>query len=208
MIKYILLLVIIFVIMNYYFQFITLSTLIGFLTGPFVKNTSISKPPLSDTGTQNLYDFKIKSLTDESIIDLSTYRGKKVIILNVASECGYTPQYANWQKFHEAHGDKVIVLGFPSNDFGAQEPGDNKQIASFCQKNYGVTFQLFDKITVKGENKHPLYKWLSTKELNGWNEKEPSWNFCKYVVNEKGELTNYFGSKVLPTDEVFLAAIK
>ena len=179
MIKYILLLVIIFVIMNYYFQFITLSTLIGFLTGPFVKNTSISKPPLSDTGTQNLYDFKIKSLTDESIIDLSTYRGKKVIILNVASECGYTPQYANWQKFHEAHGDKVIVLGFPSNDFGAQEPGDNKQIASFCQKNYGVTFQLFDKITVKGENKHPLYKWLSTKELNGWNEKEPSWNFCK-----------------------------
>ncbi|MBP6794836.1 MAG: glutathione peroxidase [Saprospiraceae bacterium] len=194
--------------MNYYFQFITLSTLIGFLTGPFVKNTSISKPPLSDTGTQNLYDFKIKSLTDESIIDLSTYRGKKVIILNVASECGYTPQYANWQKFHEAHGDKVIVLGFPSNDFGAQEPGDNKQIASFCQKNYGVTFQLFDKITVKGENKHPLYKWLSTKELNGWNEKEPSWNFCKYVVNEKGELTNYFGSKVLPTDEVFLAAIK
>lgn len=194
--------------MNYYFQFITLSTLIGFLTGPFVKNTSISKPPLSDTGIQNLYDFKIKSLTDESIIDLSTYRGKKVIILNVASECGYTPQYANWQKFHEAHGDKVIVLGFPSNDFGAQEPGDNKQIASFCQKNYGVTFQLFDKITVKGENKHPLYKWLSTKELNGWNEKEPSWNFCKYVVNEKGELTNYFGSKVLPTDEVFLAAIK
>lgn len=194
--------------MNYYFQFITLSTLIGFLTGPFVKNTSISKPPLSDTGTQNLYDFKIKSLTDESIIDLSTYRGKKVIILNVASECGYTPQYANWQKFHEAHGDKVIVLGFPSNDFGAQEPGDNKQIASFCQKNYGVTFQLFDKITVKGENKHALYKWLSTKELNGWNEKEPSWNFCKYVVNEKGELTNYFGSKVLPTDEVFLAAIK
>ena len=194
--------------MNYYFQFITLSTLIGFLTGPFVKNTAISKPLSSDTGTQTLYDFKIKSLTDESIIDLSTYRGKKVIILNVASECGYTPQYANWQKFHQENGDKVIVLGFPSNDFGAQEPGDNKQIASFCQKNYGVTFQLFDKITVKGENKHPLYKWLSTKELNGWNEKEPSWNFCKYVVNEKGELTHYFGSKVLPTDEVFLAAIK
>ena len=100
------------------------------------------------------------------------------------------------------------MLVFPSNDFCAQEPGDNKLISSFFQKNYGVTFQLFDNITLKGENKHALYKWLSTKELNGWNEKEPSWNFCKYVVNEKGELTNYFGSKVLPTDEVFLAAIK
>lgn len=194
--------------MNYYFQFFTLSALLGFLASPFIKRTTLTKPELSGSGTQTLYDFKIKSLIDETIIDLSTFKGKKVVILNVASECGYTPQYANWQKFHEAHGDKVIVLGFPSNDFGAQEPGDSKQIAFFCQKNYNVTFQLFEKITVKGENKHPLYKWLSTKDLNGWNEKEPSWNFCKYVVNEKGELTNYFGSKVLPTDDVFLAAIK
>ncbi len=207
MIKYILLLIITFAIMNFFLNFISLSAILGFLTSPFVKNISLSKPDQSSPGTQTLYDFKLKSLVDETVIDLSKYKGKKVVLLNVASECGYTPQYADWQKFHELHGEKVIVLGFPSNDFGAQEPGDNKQIASFCQKNYGVTFQLFDKIVVKGENKHPLYKWLSTKGLNGWNEKEPSWNFCKYVVNEKGELTNFFGSKVLPTDEAFLAAI-
>jgi glutathione peroxidase len=102
----------------------------------------------------------------------------------------------------------IVILGFPSNDFGSQEPGTNEEIASFCLKNYHVAFQMFEKITVKGENKHPLYKWLSTKELNGWNDKEPTWNFCKYLINEKGELTHFFGSKVLPTDEAFLKAIQ
>jgi glutathione peroxidase len=100
------------------------------------------------------------------------------------------------------------VLGFPANEFGGQEPGSNAEIGSFCQKNYGVTFQMFEKVVVKGEGKSPLYKWLTTKELNGWNEKEPTWNFCKYVVNEKGELTHFFGSKIKPTDAEFLAAIK
>lgn len=175
---------------------------------PFTKNAASSKPDDAALATQNLYQFKLHSLIDNEEIDFSKYRGKKVIILNVASECGFTPQYADWQKFNELHGKDVIVLGFPSNDFGSQEPGDSKQISAFCTKNYGVTFQMFEKITVKGENKHPLYKWLSTKELNGWNDKEPSWNFCKYVINEKGELTHFFGSKVLPTDQVFLDAIK
>lgn len=207
MLKLFLLILVIFVLMNYFFNFISLATIFSVLSSPFTKNTIAAKPDDSSAGSQTLYDFKMKSLLDESIIDLSKYKGKKVVLLNVASECGYTPQYADWQKFHEKYGDKVAVLGFPTNDFGAQEPGDKQQIATFCQKNYGVTFQMFDKITVKGANKHPLYKWLSTKELNGWNEKEPTWNFCKYVVNENGELTHFFASKVLPTGEEFMKAV-
>ena len=194
--------------MNYFFNFVTYSTIIGILSAPFVRNIKEQRPEFVSVGTQSLYDFKLKALDKDDVINLSAYKGKKVVILNVASACGFTPQYADWQKFHELRGKDIVVLGFPSNDFGAQEPGDDHEIATFCSKNYGVTFQLFDKITVKGENKHPLYKWLSTKELNGWNEKEPTWNFCKYVVNEKGELTNYFGSKVLPTDAAFLKAVE
>ncbi|MEP7323222.1 MAG: glutathione peroxidase [Saprospiraceae bacterium] len=197
--------------MNYFFNFITYTTLIGILNIPFTRNANEKRPDHVSIGTQSLYDFKMKVLDADLEIELSKYKGKKVVILNVASACGYTPQYANWQKFQEIQGrdglSPVVVLGFPSNDFGQQEPGTDHDIATFCEKNYGVTFQMFEKITVKGENKHPLYKWLSTKELNGWNDKEPTWNFCKYVINEKGELTNYFGSKVLPTDEVFLKAI-
>jgi glutathione peroxidase len=208
MIKFLLLAILIFAVMNYIFNFVTYTTLIGILSAPFVRNIKDHRPEDALEGKQSLYDFKMKVLDKEEVIDLSVYKGKKVIILNVASACGFTPQYADWQKFHEAHGKDIVVLGFPANDFGAQEPGSGHEIATFCSKNYGVTFQMFDKITVKGVNKHPLYKWLSTHELNGWNDKEPTWNFCKYVVNEKGELTHFFGSKVLPTDEAFLKAIE
>ncbi len=171
------------------------------------RKVSIERPENAKTAVQTFYDFKATPLDGGTEIDMAKYRGHKVVIINVASKCGNTPQYEAIQKFHEAHGKDIIVLGFPANDFGAQEPGSNGEIAEFCKKNYGVTFQMFDKITVKGENKHPLYKWLSTKELNGWNDKEPTWNFCKYVVNEKGELTNFFGGKVLVTDEPFLKAV-
>lgn len=172
-----------------------------------LSNKSIATvvPHLSDT-KGSLYDFRMESLEGE-VIDLSKYKGKKVVILNVASKCGFTPQYADWQKFHEQYGDKVVVLGFPANNFGAQEPGSDEDIATFCEKNYGVTFQMFSKIDVTGENQHPLYQWLSKKDLNGWNDKSPSWNFCKYVVNENGQLTNFFGSKILPTSDEFKAAV-
>ncbi len=195
--------------MNTFFHFISLSSILAILMAPFNRFTAIERP-LGHTGPpkSSLYDFKLNPLSAGPAIDLSIYKGKKVILLNVASECGYTPQYADWQKFHEQFGKKIIVLGIPSNEFGSQEPGSNQTIANFCSKNYGVTFQLFEKVVVKGEGKHPLYQWLSTAALNGWNDKEPSWNFCKYVVNEKGELTHFFGSKVLPTDEVFLKAIQ
>src|ERR1700748_3085844 len=123
-----------------------------------MKTLSIILLMVFATGTSSLYDFKMNSL-DGKLIDFSQYKGKTLLIVNVASKCGNTPEYADLQKLHEQFGDKVIILGFPANNFGGQEPGTSLEIASFCQKNYGVTFQMFEKISVKGEDQHPLYKW-------------------------------------------------
>lgn len=155
----------------------------------------------------SFYDFKMKSLDGKQTVDFSQYKGKKVVVLNTASACGYTPQYADWEKFYKANKDKVVVLGFPANNFKNQESGTNEEIGAFCQKNYGVTFPMFEKISVLGDDQAPLYKWLSTKDLNGWNDKVPTWNFCKYLINERGELVSFFGSKVKPDSEEFLAAL-
>ncbi len=139
----------------------------------------------------SLYEFKMAAIDGKSI-DFSQYKGKTVLIVNVASKCGYTPQYADLQKLQDTFGSKVVILGFPANNFGAQEPGSNAEISSFCQKNYGVTFQMFEKISVKGEDQHPLYAWL--KEKTG---QEPSWNFCKYLVKADGSV-RFFKSSVNP----------
>ncbi|TAH24902.1 MAG: glutathione peroxidase [Cytophagales bacterium] len=154
----------------------------------------------------SIYEFKIKSI-DGKEIDFSQYKGKKILIVNTASECGYTPQYSELQKLHETHGDKVVVLGFPCNDFGGQEPGAEKDIKSFCQKNYGVSFQLFEKVHVKGANIAPIYQWLTNKSKNGWNDKAPAWNFNKYLINEKGELIKYYPSSVAPMSKELIEAI-
>ena len=139
----------------------------------------------------SLYDFKLPAI-DGKEIDFSQFMGKNVLIVNTASKCGYTPQYDDLQKLHEAYGGKVTILGFPANNFGGQEPGTNLEIASFCQKNYGVTFQMFEKISVKGSDQHPLYAWL--KERTG---QEPGWNFCKYLVKPDGTI-KFFKSSVNP----------
>ncbi len=146
-------------------------------------------------GPDSLYDFKINSL-EGKVINFSQYKGKTLLIVNTASECGYTPQYADLQKVHEMHKDKLTILGFPANNFGGQEPGTNAQIASFCSKNYGVTFQMFEKISVKGSDQHELYQWL--KEKSG---KEPGWNFCKYLVKPDGTV-KFFASGVNPIEIV------
>ncbi|MHA4738555.1 glutathione peroxidase [Dyadobacter sp. MSC1_007] len=178
------------------------------ITGLFMDKSEIANRPAdAAAATQTLYDFKVKSLVGGKTVDLSKYKGKKVVILNVASKCGYTKQYADWEKFNKEHGSKVVVLGFPANNFGGQEPGTSEEIATFCSATYGVTFPMFEKVSVLGEDQAPIYKWLSTKELNGWNDKVPTWNFCKYVINEKGELTNFFASKILPTDPEFMKAV-
>jgi glutathione peroxidase len=145
---------------------------------------------------------------DGNEVKMKKYKGKKIIILNVASKCGYTPQYADWQAFYEKNNTKFEVLGFPCNQFMGQEPGTADEIESFCQKNYGVSFQMFDKIDVKGDNQSAVYKWLSDPAQNGWNSTVPSWNFSKYLVDEKGKLLNYFGPKIKPDSPEFLAAIK
>jgi len=155
----------------------------------------------------SFYDFKMAELESGQVVDFNQYKGKKLVLLNVASKCGYTPQYADWEAFYKENGDKVVVLGFPANNFMGQEPGNNEDIASFCSKNYGVTFPMFQKISVKGDDAHPLYQWLSQKSLNGWNDQAPSWNFCKYVVNENGELVSFFPSGVKPNDAEFKKAI-
>jgi glutathione peroxidase len=111
------------------------------------------------------------------------------------------------KELHEKHGDKVIVMGFPANNFGGQEPGTLDEIKDFCSTNYGITFPMFEKISVKGVDKHPLYRWLSDKELNGWNNSEPSWNFCKYLIDENGKLMKFFPSSVKPMDDEILSLI-
>ncbi len=150
--------------------------------------------------TNSIYKIEAEAI-DGTSIDFSQYQGKRLLIVNTASKCGYTGQYEDLQKLHELHGDKLVILGFPSNNFMGQEPGTNDQIAEFCKVNYGVSFQMFSKIDVKGEDQHPLYKWLSSKDLNGWNDKAPTWNFCKYLIDENGELVKFYKSSTNPMDE-------
>jgi len=138
---------------------------------------------------------------DGQEINFLQFKGKKILIVNVASECGYTPQYKNLQALHEKYGNKLVVIGFPANNFGKQEPGNSQEIKSFCTKNYGVTFQMMEKISVKGSDMHPLYKFLSTKEENGTCDQAPGWNFCKYLIDENGNVVKFFNSKVDPLSE-------
>ncbi len=154
----------------------------------------------------SFYDLKANSIHGKEI-SFEQYQGKKVLIVNVASECGFTPQYEDLQELHRQHGDKVAILGFPANNFRGQEPGTNQQIARFCKSNYGVSFQMFEKISVKGDEMHPVYQWLTSKNSNGWNEKEPNWNFCKYLVNEKGELVKFYASAIKPMSEEIISNI-
>jgi glutathione peroxidase len=153
------------------------------------------------------YTFKVRSL-DGVEVNLEQFKGKKIVVLNTASACGYTPQYTDWEAFYKQNKDKIVVLGFPCNQFAGQESGSNAEIKTFCQKNYGVTFPVFEKVDVKGSNQALIYKWLTDKAQNGWCDKTPSWNFCKYLINEKGDLVEFFASNIKPDNAEFLVAIK
>src|SRR5690554_5270708 len=154
----------------------------------------LGKPVTTNEDTMSIYDFKAQSI-DGQTIAFSAYRGKKLLIVNTASECGYTPQYAGLQELHEKYGDKLRIIGFPADNFGGQEPGSNQEIAQFCEKNYGVTFQLFSKVEVVGAQQHPLYKFLKAQ-----TGKEPTWNFCKYLVSEDGSEITFYPSAVKPAE--------
>ncbi len=156
---------------------------------------------------QSFYDFKVKDI-DGNDFDLSTLKGKKVLVVNTASKCGLTPQYEQLQDLYEKYGDKdFTIIGFPANNFMKQEPGTNEEIAEFCEKNYGVTFQMMEKISVKGDDINPLYVWLTSKSQNGVLDSEVSWNFQKYLIDENGKLVKMIAPKVKPDDEQIVSWI-
>jgi len=149
---------------------------------------------------ETIYQFKVQDLSGNEF-DFATLKGKKIIIVNTASECGLTPQYEQLQGVYNQYKDQnVVIVGFPANNFGAQEPGSNAQIASFCQKNYGVTFPMMAKISVKGSDMHPVYQFLTQKAKNGLEDSSVQWNFQKYLINSNGELEKVIAPSTLPTD--------
>ncbi|MEO8149205.1 MAG: glutathione peroxidase [Bacteroidia bacterium] len=155
---------------------------------------------------QSIYDFKVKSL-DGKTINLADFKGKKIMIVNTASECGYTPQYEDLQKLYSENRDKLVIIGFPANNFGGQEPGSNSDIAAFCKKNYSVTFPMASKVSVKGDDIDPFFKWL-IEQKNPDFTGDIHWNFEKFLFNEKGELIHRFRSKVKPMSDEILSHVK
>ena len=150
--------------------------------------------------TASIYDFKVPSI-DGQQIDFSKFKGKKVLIVNTASKCGLTPQYAELQQLHEKYKNTLVIVGFPANNFGQQEPGTNEEIKEFCQKNYGVTFPITEKISVKGDDIHPMFKYLVEEAAKLGFEDPIKWNFTKFLVDENGKLITVFPSKVKPMSE-------
>lgn len=176
------------------------------------KITGIKSKVLSNTQTvhpmQSFYDLTVE-LNNGQQLKMDSTRGKKVLLVNTASDCGYTPQYDDLQKLSEQYKDKLLIIGFPANDFGEQEQGNDKEIAQFCRVNFGVTFPLAKKTTViKADGQHEVFKWLTDKNKNGWNTEPPTWNFSKYLVNEEGVLTDYFEPAVSPTSKQVIKAIE
>ena len=158
---------------------------------------SKSETPMS---AETIYQFKVEDL-DGNAFDFASLKGKKILVVNTASECGLTPQYEQLQAIYEKYKDKnFVIVGFPANNFGAQEPGTNQEIATFCQQNYGVSFPMMSKISVKGGDMHPVYQFLTQKAKNGLEDSEVQWNFQKYLINENGELAKVVSPRTLPTD--------
>lgn len=141
-------------------------------------------------------------------LDFAQLKGKKVLLVNTASDCGYTGQYDDLQKLSDLYKEKLVVIGFPANDFKEQEKGTDEEIASFCKKNFGVNFPLMQKSSViKSANQNKVFEWLTDSAKNGWNNQQPSWNFCKFIVDERGRLTHFFGSTIEPMGEEIKAAL-
>ena len=165
----------------------------------FVGTLKVSDKDIKQKALQPLYAIKINSLQGKPV-DLSDFKGKKILFVNVASKCGFTPQYRELQELADNYKDQLVVIGVPCNQFGAQEPGTAKDIEEFCQVNYGVSFLITEKIDVKGANQHPLYEWLTSKRLNGKQNSTVKWNFQKYLIDEHGEFLDYFYSITKPTN--------
>jgi glutathione peroxidase len=157
---------------------------------------------------KSFYDFTVKTIDNEDF-NLSSLKGKKVLVVNTASKCGFTPQYAELEKLYKEYGgEKFVIIGFPANNFLGQEPGTNEEIKNFCQLNYGVTFPMMAKISVKGKDQHPLYQWLTTKSLNGVIDAEVKWNFQKFLIDENGHLVDVVWPKESPYSEKIINWLK
>ncbi|MEI8109811.1 MAG: glutathione peroxidase [Chitinophagia bacterium] len=155
----------------------------------------------------SIHQFTVKSI-DGGTINFASFKGKKILVVNTASQCGYTPQYEGLQKLYQTHKDKLVVVGFPANNFMGQEPGSDNEISEFCKARFGVTFPLASKISVKGSDMAPIYQWLTSKEKNGVLDASISWNFNKFLLDENGKMIAYFGSKVKPDSEEILQYLK
>ena len=166
-----------------------------------------SKCPSQNMSYKSIYDIKINTLAGEPI-KLIDYKGKYLFFVNVASECGFTGQYDDLQKLYEIHKDKLMVIGVPCNQFGSQEPGSAKEIQSFCKANYGVSFLMTEKITVKGKNKHPLYQWLTEETKNGKTSTSVKWNFQKCLIGKNGEFIDYYYSLTKPLNSKITKHLK
>lgn len=183
--------------------------ILSILTSCFVGKSKKVDPSTVQKTNSSIYDIHILSLNGKDTIQFSKFKGKYIVVVNTASECGYTPQYKDLQEFHTKFKDSgVVVIGCPCNQFGEQEPGTPDQISAFCQKNYGVTFTLTEKIDVKGDKQHALYQWLTKKSNNGAGDFEVKWNFNKFVISPEGQLLYYFGSSTKPGDADFLNVFK
>lgn len=156
---------------------------------------------------ESIYDVAINDISGNPI-DLNEFKGKHILFVNVASECGFTPQYAGLEELYKQFKEGLVVIGLPCNQFGGQESGTEKEIQQFCSKNFGVSFLLTEKIEVKGEGIHPLYKWLTDKKINGKSSSSVKWNFQKYIVDEKGEFVNYFYSTTKPMSSKITSILK
>lgn len=161
----------------------------------------------SNGQAKSIYEYKVESLSGDTI-DFSDFKGKKILVVNTASECGFTPQYEELEKLYESYKDKLVIVGFPANNFGGQEPGSNHQIATFCQKNYGVTFPMAAKVSVKGKDIAPIYKFLTDKKENGVKNTTILWNFTKILLNEKGEVIDSFVSTTKPMSDSITKHLK
>lgn len=163
------------------------------------QKSEISKSKTEELMGKTIYDYKVESLEGKEI-NFADFKGKKILIVNTASKCGFTPQYEDLEKLSEEYKDKLVIVGFPANNFGSQEPGSNEEIGAFCQKNYGVTFPMAAKVSVKGDDTAPIFKYLTEKELNGVKNTTILWNFTKFLVDENGKLIDSYISTTKPTD--------
>lgn len=168
-------------------------------------NDNMNQQPVTEA--KSIHGLKVEAL-EGGMIDFASFKGKKILIVNTASECGYTPQYRELQQLHDQYGDKIAVIGFPCNDFGGQEPGTAAEIKSFCTKEFKVSFPMGAKVKIKGDSPSPLYAWLTQKNLNGVMDAEVSWNFNKFLLDEKGILIKKFKSGVSPMSEEIISHIR